>query len=149
MRNLQIRIVTYDEQLMPIQAIRRTVFQQEQGVTSELEFDGQDANAEHLLAYLDGQPVGTTRVRSVSEQVARIERLAVLPLARSRGIGTQLMERALAVIVSKNSYAQVIVHAQEYIKELYEQLGFEQVGGTFDEAGIVHVKMVKILKTGS
>ena len=147
MRNLQIEIVTYNKQLRPIQSIRRTVFQVEQGVASELEFDGQDERAEHLLAYINGQPVGTARIRAVSEQVAKIERLAVLPSARGRGIGTQLTEQALAVIVSKNSYTQVMVHAQEYIKGLYEKLGFEQVGKPFDEAGIVHVKMMKILKT--
>jgi len=39
-----------------------------------------------------------------------------------------------------------MIHAQEYVKGLYEKLGFEQVGGIFEEAGIPHVKMIKHLR---
>ena len=93
--NLQIKVVTYAEELTPIQTIRRSVFQEEQGVAPEIEFDGQDETAEHLLAYLDNQPVGTARIRSLNKQTAKIERLAVLPPARGKGIGKKLMEKAL------------------------------------------------------
>ena len=142
--NLQIKVVTYAEELTPIQTIRRSVFQEEQGLAPEIEFDGQDETAEHLLAYLDNQPVGTARIRSLNKQTAKIERLAVLPPARGKGIGKKLMEKALEVIASQN-YEEVIIHAQEYVKGLHQELGFEQVGSRFEEAGIPHVKMVKKL----
>jgi predicted GNAT family N-acyltransferase len=142
MSDLQIKVVTYTQELTAIQTIRRLVFQEEQGVSSELEFDGRDGEAEHLLAYLDGQPVGTARVRSLSQQIAKIERLAVLPSARGQGIARKLMETALRVITSKN-HEEVVVNAQEYVKKFYEKLGFEQVGSSFEEAGIAHIKMAK------
>ena len=137
-----IKVVIYKESIQAIQSIRKKVFQEEQGVASELEFDGLDETATHLLAYLENQPVGTTRIRPIDPQTVKIERLAVLPEARRKGIGKQLMETAIKTIKMQN-YDQIVVHAQEYIKSFYQQLGFKQVGNRFEEANIFHVKMIK------
>ncbi len=145
MGQLIIKTFIYPEAFSEMQAIRRAVFQEEQGVDPALEFDGLDETAEHLLAYLDNQPVGTTRIRYLDQQTAKFERLAVLAKARGLGIGKQLMIKALDVAKKKQIH-QVVINAQEYIKVLYEKLGFEQVGERFDEAGIPHVKMIKKLK---
>lgn len=140
-----IKQVKYTEEITAIQTIRRQVFQQEQGVPPELEFDGLDATAIHLLAYLSDRPVGTARIRFLDLANAKIERLAVLPVARGQGLGRKLMESASA-IVEQNNAKEIIIHAQAYIKELYKTLGFEQVGDEFDEAGIAHVKMIKTIR---
>ena len=141
-KQLEIKIVSYQEYLEPIQNIRIAVFQQEQGVASDLEFDGLDAIATHLLAYLDNYPAGTTRIRKTEGNTVKIERLAVLPTFRKRGIAKRLMTTALQIIADRGDRV-VVVHAQEYIKKLYQHLGFEQVGAKFEEAGIPHVKMIK------
>ncbi|MGF1478619.1 MAG: GNAT family N-acetyltransferase [Cyanophyceae cyanobacterium] len=141
---IQIKSVNYTEELTAIATIRCRVFQEEQGVAPELEFDGQDETALHLLAYLDDQPVGTARIRALTEQQAKIERLAVLPQARGKGIAKKLMAKAIE-IVSESNYDEALVHAQAYIKGLYHQLGFEQVGDPFIEANIPHIKMSKKL----
>lgn len=145
MSKLTLKVVDYREKLSDIQLIRIQVFQVEQGVDPALEFDGLDESAEHLLAYLDNQPVGTTRIRYLDHQTAKIERLAVLSAARGQGIGNQLMEKALDVLVQKD-IQKVMIHAQEYVKNLYYKLGFEEVGERFEEAGISHIKMIKKLK---
>ena len=142
MDSLIIKVVSYQKAIAEINQIRITVFQQEQGVSAELEFDGLDDDATHLLAYLNSQPVGTTRIRAIDANTVKIERLAVLPAARKQGIGTKLMEAALKQIERQNK-SQVVVHAQAYISQLYQQLGFQTVGEKFTEAGIEHVKMVK------
>jgi len=145
MSNLIFKTAELPQELSAIQAIRRSVFQIEQGVTPELDFDGQDETAEQILAYLDNQPVGTARISYLDEQTAKIERLAVLPKVRGHGIGKKIMEKALDVVAEKN-IQQVVIHAQEYIKGLHQQLGFEQEGEIFNEAGIPHVKMRKKLR---
>jgi len=145
MSKLTLKVVDYRENLSDIQLIRIQVFQVEQGVDPALEFDGLDESAEHLLAYLDNQPVGTTRIRYLDHQTAKIERLAVLSKARGQGIGKKLMEKALDVLALKD-IQKVMIHAQEYVKDLYYKLGFEEVGESFEEAGISHVKMLKKLK---
>ncbi|MDI9635493.1 GNAT family N-acetyltransferase [Geitlerinema splendidum] len=144
MSQLQITTVSYITEQAAINSIRVKVFQEEQGVDPELEFDGEDENAEHLLAYLDRCPVGTVRIRFLTPQTAKIERLAVLDSARGKGIGKQLMEKAIAVAAQKQA-KEVIVNAQAYIQALYLQLGFVAEGELFEEAGIDHVKMRKVL----
>jgi predicted GNAT family N-acyltransferase len=145
MNQLSIKTLVYPEAFVEIQAIRRSVFQEEQGVDPALEFDGLDATATHLLAYLDERPVGTARIRYLEQQTAKIERLAVLSTARGLGIGKKLMVKALDV-AQENNTQDIVVNAQEYVKDLYQQLGFEQVGERFEEAGIVHIKMIKRLR---
>ena len=141
MKSLRIKTVEYRNEIAAIKHIRTKVFQTEQGVSAELEFDGLDDEAVHLLAYLDDQAVGTARIRNIDAVTAKIERLAVLPEARKQGIGKKLMASALETISAQNK-SQVIVHAQEYIAQLYQQLGFEVIGARFTEAGIAHVKMM-------
>ena len=144
MNQIKIEIVTYAEYLASIKKIRTKVFQKEQGISTELEFDGLDHTATHLLAYIDGKPVGTARIRSIDKKTLKIERLAVLPGARRRGIGKQLTQKALA-FAQKHHYQNAILNSQLYITSLYEQLGFIRVGEVFDEAGIPHIKMSKKL----
>jgi predicted GNAT family N-acyltransferase len=145
MKQISLELVDYTDKISEIKPIRIQVFQVEQGVDPALEFDGLDETAEHILAYLDNQPVGTIRIRYLDNQLAKIERLAVLSIARGQGIGRKLTEKAIEVIEQKE-ISRVMIHAQEYVKGLYEKLEFEQVGGIFEEADIPHVKMIKQLR---
>ncbi|HLO89417.1 MAG TPA: GNAT family N-acetyltransferase [Nostocaceae cyanobacterium] len=142
MNKLTIKIVETPEEFTAIQAIRIKVFQQEQGVEPALEFDGKDEISTHLIAYLDEKPVGTTRIRYIDKKTAKIERLAVLSTVRGKGIGKQIIEKSLQIIANQN-IPEVLVHSQEYIKNLYQQLGFTPEGETFLEADIPHIKMRK------
>jgi len=144
MNNLVIKVAKIPEEFSAIAAIRKSVFQEEQGVDPALEFDGKDEISEHLLAYLDDKAVGTTRIRYLDDQTVKIERLAVLSTAREQGIGKKIMENALSFIASKN-IREVVIHSQEYIKSFYQKLGFVEEGEIFEEAGIPHVKMRKSL----
>ncbi|MEA5533329.1 GNAT family N-acetyltransferase [Crocosphaera sp. XPORK-15E] len=146
MEKIKVELANYQDNLASIKMIRSLVFQEEQGVAPHLEFDGYDDNCEHLLAYLNHQPVGTTRIRNLNQTTAKIERLAVLSEARGQGIGTKLMKTALEMIEAKNTYQEVVIHAQFYIQSLYDKLGFEPVGDRFEEAEILHIKMVKLMK---
>lgn len=144
MKSLQIKTLGYQEEIATIRYIRTRVFQEEQGVSAELEFDGLDESAVHFLAYLNGKAIGTARIREINHNSVKIERLAVLSEARNQGVARQLMITALKVI-SQRQKSLVIVHAQEYVAQFYQQLGFEIIGERFTEAGIAHVKMIKRL----
>ena len=145
MNDLEIKEVNYFQEISAIQYIRTKVFQEEQNISHSLEFDGLDETAIHLLAYIDSNPIGTARIRKLTDQKAKIERLAVIKEFRNQKVGRKLMEAALRILAI-NNYKIAVVHAQEYIKNLYLQLGFEQVGNTFIEAGIPHVKMIEQIK---
>ena len=122
-------------------AIRRAVFVQEQGVSEALEIDGRDAEAQHLLALHDGEPVGTLRLRWVEDgRVAKVERVAVLARARGAKIGRTLVEAALTLARAAGADAAML-HAQTTVEAFYARLGFVAFGPEFIEDGIPHVVM--------
>ncbi|MEH1951005.1 MAG: GNAT family N-acetyltransferase [Nostoc sp.] len=143
MSNLIIKIAELPKDFPAIQAIRKAVFQEEQGVDPALEFDGKDEISDHLIAYLNVQVVGTARIRYLDDKTAKIERLAVLSTFRGQGIGKKIMENALQVIANQN-IPEVVIHAQEYIKDLYKKLDFIEEGEIFEEVSTLHVKMRKV-----
>ena len=142
---LKITLVNYSEETQGVEQIRRRVFHEEQNIDEELEFDGLDETSEHLLAYLNQEPIGTLRIREVNQKIVKIERLAVLATARNQGIGRKLMEYAIALITEKNQYEQIVIHAQYHLKIFYQSFGFQPIGETFEEAEILHIKMTKSL----
>ncbi len=142
---LRIELVTFWQKPGDLQAIRQKVFQLEQGIDPALDWDGQDATAQHLIAYLEGKPAGTARIRSLENQTAKVERLAVLPQNRGQGIGRQIMAAVLDYL-TQQSFSEVILHAQIPTEDFYRKLGFESQGKIFFEAGIPHIKMSRNLK---
>lgn len=143
MSDLVIRLADFSE-FSQIKAIRKIVFQEEQGVEEALEFDGKDEICDHLIAFLDNLAVGTARIRYIDDKTVKIERLAVLSTARGQGIGKKIINEALLIIANKKM-TEVVINAQEYIKGLYYKFGFAESGEIFIEAGIPHVKMSKTL----
>ena len=146
MSQLTLTVVAYTEKHSEINFVRSQVYEIEQGINPDRVFDGKDELAEHILAYLDNQPVGTARIRCLSKHSTSIEKLAVLSTARRQGIGKKIMEKSLEIAAQKN-VEELVINAQEYIKGLYQQLGFEQEGERFMVAGNPHalIKMRKRL----
>lgn len=129
--------VTWAEQSDALQAIRRQVFVVEQGIPDAVEFDRQDAAAQHWLASTtDGAPIGCARLLG-----DRIGRLAVLPEYRRRGVGSALLRRIIRDALARGQGA-LQLHAQTQSLGFYEALGFEPRGEEFLEAGIPHRRMV-------
>jgi predicted GNAT family N-acyltransferase len=127
-------------------AIRIEVFCDEQNVSREIEFDGLDDACRHFIA-LDGErPVGTARVRSLGDGVAKFERIAVLRGDRRRNAGKVLLETAIRE-AARDGHSRAMMHAQTYAKPFYEKLGFRQEGRGFMEAGIPHIRMVRPLSS--
>ena len=120
-------------------AIRREVFCVEQGVSEALEIDGRDPECRHFILRLDGQAVGTARVRPLKPGVAKIERVAILAHHRGGGLGSALMRHVLASLDAQGLAA--LLHAQAHSETFYRALGFSTEGAPFAEAGIPHVRM--------
>ncbi|MBD2303937.1 GNAT family N-acetyltransferase [Chroococcidiopsis sp. FACHB-1243] len=143
-KNLTIKVAELPEDFSAMRSVRAAVFQLEQGIEPELDFDGKDETSDQILAYMNAQPIGTARIRYLDDRAAKIERLAVLPIARGKGIGKLIMEKAIELAAQKKMQ-EVVLHSQEYIQGLHQKLGFEPEGAVFEEAGIPHVKMRKKL----
>ena len=139
----QIRIIEITEhpQMEQAWAIRRTVFIEEQHVPEEIEIDADDADAFHALA-LDGErPVGCGRMVAHDGYV-KIGRMAVLRERRGEGIGRSilgfLMEQA-----RRQGFARAVLHAQLTAEGFYLKNGYLPEGEVFEEAGIMHRRMLR------
>jgi predicted GNAT family N-acyltransferase len=125
-------------------AIRKAVFVDEQGVALDVELDGHDASATHLLAEIDGRPIGTMRWRMAAPGQAKIERVAVLRDARGTGVGAELIRAAMDQIKASGA-EEAVLHAQSSAAAFYQKLGFLPEGTPFLEDGIEHVRMRRSL----
>ena len=125
-------------------SVRRSVFVDEQGVPAHRELDGRDDAATHFLACDGGRAVGAARLRESDPMRAKVERVAVLPSERGRGLGRKLMA-AVETHAADEGYVAVFLHAQVPVVAFYEGLGYKVTTETFEEAGIPHREMRKPL----
>jgi predicted GNAT family N-acyltransferase len=139
----EVRRVRSEDEMDAALELRHEVFCVEQGVPEHEELDGRDHEGIHLVAIADGELVGTCRVLMVGT-TAQFSRLAVRASARRRGIATALLEAADAETLAAGG-KRLVLHAQTYAQELYEQAGYRTRGRVFREAGIEHIAMEKHL----
>jgi ElaA protein len=136
------------DDVFAIMKLRTDVFFLEQHITEE-ELDGDDRNPQTIHIWAETAPgVAGAYVRVVRKDPAppddfgiglSIGRLVVDSQFRGLGVGHELMRRALSHCAGES----VVLHAQAWIEGLYAQHGFVTVGEPFDEAGIVHLRMVR------
>jgi predicted GNAT family N-acyltransferase len=121
--------------------VRRRVFIEEQQVPEELEWDGLDGEATHLLAEdANGAPIGTARLLADGH----IGRMAVMQPWRGRGVGRSLLETLMNTARERGLEA-VFLHAQVEAIPFYERSGFVAEGDVFMDAGIPHRTMHRAL----
>jgi YbgC/YbaW family acyl-CoA thioester hydrolase len=127
------------------QPVRTQVFVQEQGIDAKDEWDAADASAVHaVITNRFGQPLGTARLLEKSPGIAQIGRMAVVRVMRGSGLGGQLLN-ALVDIAKARGDKDVHLHAQCSAQAFYAREGFMPVGEPFDEVGIAHIEMRKVL----
>ena len=120
------------------------MFIEEQGIAEAEEWDDLDGQAIHLLAWQDGEAVGTARI-FLDGSTGKIGRVCVMPAARGTGLGRQLIKAAVDVLRSRHGVLQARLGAQVQAMGFYEKLGFAPVGEVYDDAGIPHQDMVRDL----
>jgi predicted GNAT family N-acyltransferase len=122
-------------------AIREEVFIIEQNVPIELEWDEMDAVSLHAVAYgAEGQAIGTARLLPDGH----IGRMAVRKAARRTGVGSAILQTLMRQ-AAKRGDQSVLLHAQTHAEAFYAHYGFVQEGSAFEEAGIPHIVMRRLL----
>ncbi len=148
--SVQISVVDWAQSQTVLRQIRKTVFIDQQQVPEDLEWDGLDKTAVHLLAQIpyptktDAEPVGTARIL-INGQTAHIGRMAVMPNWRGKGIGKKILHQAIAEC-QQRSVKKIILNAQSYVLDFYQQASFVISSAEFMDAGIAHKEMTLILK---
>ena len=137
---MDTRFAETEDDIAQCQRLRRIVFIEEQGVSEADEIDGLDGDCAHVLATIDGTPVGAARIRYLGD-TAKIQRVCVLKSHRNRGLGAQLMRFILAELAANPRVNAARLGSQTHALDFYRKLGFEAVGEEYMDAGIPHRDM--------
>ncbi len=143
-RPYSIKEVTSLSERKAVYQLRHTVFVDEQGISAEIELDELDQDALHAIVTSAETVIGTGRLITVSKTTGSIGRMAVDPSFRRQGVGSLILG-FLEHKARKKNLQEIVLHAQEYVKEFYSYLGYRQDGRPFDEVGIRHCTMKKTL----
>lgn len=142
---VDVRLGAWDALGREAQAIRDEVFVQEQRIPKELEWDAADASCVHAVAYNRfGMALGTGRLLEHAPGVSKIGRMAVRRSLRGASIGRALLDK-LVECAGQRGDRELLLHAQASAAAFYARAGFCPRGEPFDEAGIAHVEMVRVL----
>lgn len=129
-------------ELYEIMKLRSQVFVVEQNCVY-LDADDKDLKAYHLFTYIDNNIAAYARLLPtlVSYIEASIGRVITSPYYRKKGLGVLLMQQGIKQIFQLYNTTAIKIGAQLYLKNFYENLGFQQTSAPYDEDGIAHIEM--------
>jgi YbgC/YbaW family acyl-CoA thioester hydrolase len=130
--------------------VRTEVFVQEQGVPMNMEWDAADATAVHAVVYNQlNMPLATGRLlvagNKHGERVGQIGRMAAKRVLRGTQLGRSVLDTLVIKARERGDY-KVILHAQRSAAAFYTKAGFIPHGEPFEEVGIAHIPMAKVLR---
>ncbi len=137
-----VRLAETPQDILKVMVVRGIVFIEEQGVDWEGEIDAYEDESIHVLGEVGGQPVASGRLRLLPDRWAKLERIAVRPRWRGRGIARQVV-RFLMDEARRRGARRFKLHAQVYLEGFYREFGFQREGEVFDECGIDHILMLR------
>ncbi|MDF2544027.1 MAG: GCN5-related N-acetyltransferase [Herbinix sp.] len=140
---IQGKLLSYGDDLTEVYHIRKKVFQEEQGITPEEDFDDLDQESIHVIVYEDSnnkKAVATGRIYYNGVN-CKIGRVAVLKEYRGKQYG-DFVVRMLINKALTSGVPEVYLNAQLSTVGFYEKIGFQTVGDIYEEVGIPHIKMV-------
>ena len=131
-------------QLNAIIHLRNEVFVVEQNCVFQ-DADHKDEDAFHLMAWVDDELAGYTRLLQpgIAYEQMSIGRVVTSPKHRGSGVGRQLMDASIKKCYELFGKGDIKIGAQRYLKKFYESFGFQQAGEGYLEDGIPHIYMIK------
>jgi len=114
-----------------------------------LEFYPEDISEEytssHFAAYSDvDELLGTLIMKPLADGQIKMRQVAVFPKHQKKGIG-QLMVAASEEFSKEHQYKEIVLSARVPAVPFYERLGYSVVSELYQEVGIDHYKMSKVL----
>lgn len=133
-------------ELQHIYAARQAVFVLEQRCFYA-DVDGLDEKAWHLAAWApwQGEPLAYARLfpPGVKYTEASIGRVLTTLGARGRGLGRELVRRAVSESDALFDGAALRISAQAHLDPFYQGFGFKAASEPYMEDGIPHIEMLR------
>jgi predicted GNAT family N-acyltransferase len=131
----------YDEAVR----LRTDVLRKPLGLEFTPEQLAEEYDQRHLAAYnASGRLLGCLSLLVADDASWKMRQVAVAEAVQGKGVGKTLVEASenLARLAGVNS---MVLHARETAVPFYLTLGYATVGERFEEVGIPHFKMQKVL----
>ena len=130
-------------------ALREEVFVNEQGFALDIERDAEDETCVHAVAYNRlSKPLATGRLLQShmidGKKSSKIGRMAVHRVMRGSNLGRDIMSALMAAAKVRGD-TEVVLHSQCSAQNFYLKQGFTLRGEPFDEEGMQHIEMFKLL----
>jgi Predicted acyltransferase len=134
-------------QLYQILALRNQVFVVEQNCPYQ-DIDHRDENAFHLFLEEERKIIGYLRIipHKADFSAVSIGRFCIAPEYRDRKLGRDIFYYILDYIDKRWKSEEIFISAQKYLKTFYLSFGFLPVSEVYEEDGIPHLDMKRILK---
>jgi predicted GNAT family N-acyltransferase len=123
----RIKVVRDFEDMAKVFAIRASACFSDPEHLYAKHFDGNDFSSTHLIGFVDGEPVGSVRIRYFAD-FTRIERLTVRPTHRKSRISFKLAKAAFAWCRDKG-YRKISGVAREELVPFWSMFGFRLTEG--------------------
>ena len=141
---LTLKPVTTPMDMMHVLDIRNKVFVIGQNCPYDVEVvPEEEKEAKHFLIYNKETPIGTIRYRQTGDREFKLERFAILEEYRDKGYGKEAFLYLVNKLEEDYNPCTIWFNAQYQLLDYYKKLGFTEVGDTFIEANIKHIKMIK------
>lgn len=134
-----------NEELYKILQLRIEVFAVEQNVVYQ-DCDNKDFSSYHLTGSLRHEIVAYSRIipPGISyPEAASIGRIVTSPSVRGQSFGKQLVKKSLEELYKLFGKVPVIISAQLYLVNFYEEFSFIRKGETYLEDSILHISMIR------
>ena len=140
---VDIRVVSCEKEFTDAMNVRRQVFVDEQKISFDLEFDGNDFVATHIIAYYEAEPVGTVRLRYFKD-FTKLERLCVIAPMRKTNISNLLIESCMMFSAEKGYEYIHALCKKELLNRWAEEKFFPIEGApTVEQNGLTLVPIEK------
>ena len=139
---ITLKRITTNRELHQAQQIRIEVLEHEQGFPHNVNIDGLDQSAIHVLLLDEENPVGTARLTKLNDKEGIIARIALLRSHQGKSLGKYLIHE-LEIQALQLGLTTLYIEPLYHLKPFFESLGYRQVKD-FGKEGDHHlIQMVK------
>jgi predicted GNAT family N-acyltransferase len=142
---MTFKLVDYlSPQYLETVELRREVLRKPLGLDFSRDELEDDFYGLHVAAYDGRDLIGCLILSPLKGDEIKMRQVAVEPAWQGKGVGKGMARWAEECAV-ENGYSEVVVHARENVVPFYEGLGYSVEGEPFEEVGIPHRRMKRVL----
>jgi len=143
--SLKIQIVEFNSALQKESIfLRDKVLRKPLGLHYTIEQLKEEEHQIHMVALFQQQVVGVVLLQPLNKLQLKMRQFAVDEQFQNQKIGTYLVD-FLENYALSNGYKEIILHARKFAVDFYSKLKYQIIGDEFEEVGIPHYKMQKLI----